>query len=184
LPSKLLPYLATKASAAISEMRPWVGSFLTLAQFKTTRILKMVDCSENTIQSFALQPHNFEESDKTEEVDPSTKEKGVWGGIGYAFSRPVTHEEPHLDYVPTQFLAEAFRGGGYDGIIYRSLLDKEGRNIALFDLSSATVVSRCLYRTKQVTVTCVKQESEHSTWPEAINSQLADGHVGLNWNDL
>ncbi len=70
-------YLATKASAAISEMRPWVGSFLTLAQFKTTRILKMVDCSENTIQSFALQPHNFEESDKTEEVDPSTKEKGV-----------------------------------------------------------------------------------------------------------
>ena len=41
-------YLATTASAVISEMRPWVGSYITVARFKTVR-----DCHLWT----ALQTH-------------------------------------------------------------------------------------------------------------------------------
>jgi hypothetical protein len=45
-------YLADAAGAAISEMRPWVGSYVTLAAFKTARDCLLVDCSLNTQKSF------------------------------------------------------------------------------------------------------------------------------------
>lgn len=98
-------YLVTAASAAISEMRPWVGSFVTLAQFKALRDCRLVDCTHTT-------PSLWLESadpDGASPPDAATKEAGVWGDIGFAFSKPVTHDEPHLDYIPTQILAENFR---------------------------------------------------------------------------
>jgi hypothetical protein len=41
-------FLSTTASAAISEMRRWVGSYVTLAQFKLARDLRLVNCSLDT----------------------------------------------------------------------------------------------------------------------------------------
>lgn len=48
-------YLATTASAVISEMRPWVGSYITLARFKTERDCQLVDCSLCTMPSWVLE---------------------------------------------------------------------------------------------------------------------------------
>ncbi len=73
----------------------------------------------------------------------------MWGEIAYAFSRPVTPDEPIIEYVPTQILAEAFRAHGYDGIVYRSLLG-EGLNVALFDSGVAELLNCGLYETNSV----------------------------------
>lgn len=168
-------YLASTPSAAIAEMRPWIGSYITLAQFKTVRDCLLVDCSINTVQSDWLEPVD---PDGEGESDSAKKENGVWGDIGFAFSKPVTYDEPHLDYVPTQILAETFRYHGYDGILYKSLLDEAGNNIALFDSQSANLTSCCLYEIKAASLESVKRESIPTTWPDPIHSKFRRGRIG------
>jgi len=86
----------------------------------------------------------------------------------------VTHDEPHLDYVPTQILAEAFRSRGFHGIIYKSFLDKGGKNVALFDPEAAVLTSVCLYEACSAALQCRKVELEHSrtNWPASISSHF------------
>jgi hypothetical protein len=130
----------------MSEVRPWVGSYISLAQFKVMRACEVVDCSMDKKRSGLV----FTSTGELEEPDAAGREAGVWGDIAQAFSRPITMDEPHADYVPTQILAEAFRSHGYDGIVYKSLLDDGGFNVALFDLASAELINCGLYQTKSV----------------------------------
>lgn len=167
-------YLASTAGAAMSEIRPWVGSFVTLAQFKMVRDCQVVDCSLNTTRSDSLEIVDLGGVAELSEPDAVTREAGAWGDIGFAFSKPVTFDEPHLEYVPTQILAEAFRNHGYDGIVYKSLLD-EGKNIALFDLAAAKVIACCLYRTKSASLEFARWENNPSSWPVSISSQFRYG---------
>jgi hypothetical protein len=67
-------YLADTCSAVISEMRPWIGSYVTIAKFETVRDCLLVDCSLNTTQSWnRINLHT--------EPDIETKEQAVWGDI-------------------------------------------------------------------------------------------------------
>lgn len=135
-------YLASTKEAAMSEVRPWVGSYISLAQFKIMRELTIVDCSKDK--------RNFSHWLIRSEYIPAPKREAiVWGEIAYAFSRPVTPDEPITEYVPTQILADAFRAHGYDGIVYRSLLG-DGLNVALFDCDAAELINCGLYETNSL----------------------------------
>jgi hypothetical protein len=137
-------YLATEANAAMAEIRPWVGSYISLAQFKLMRDVAVVDCSKDK----RIFP-NWLLSQDQQEISPQKREEAVWGDIGHALSRPVTPDDPVTAYVPTQILAEAFRSHGYGGIVYRSLLG-EGLNVALFDCAAADLINCALYDTNAV----------------------------------
>lgn len=137
-------YLASSLDTAIAEVRPWVGSTISLAQFVIMRDVVVVDCSRDK-RRFPL----WLADGQPKEMPPEEREAVVWGDISYGFSRPITPDEPFTEYVPTQVLAEAFRSHGYDGIVYRSLL-AEGYNIALFDCNSAEVLNCGLYETRSV----------------------------------
>lgn len=120
-------YLATTKETAMAEVRPWIGSYISVGQFKILRDLELVDCSVE----HAKGPIFFLSEN---EPSPKEREMAVWSAIDNAFSEPVTSEEDAADYVPTQVLAEAFRRHGYDGIIYKSLLGS-GHSVALYDLN-------------------------------------------------
>ena len=137
-------YLASSSKAAMAEVRPWVGSYVSLAQFKLMRGCTVVDCSSDKQRDlltivWGSDPPNAAEI-----------EAGIWGDIAHAFSKPVAIDEARIEYVATQVLAEAFRSHGYEGIVYRSLLDKEGKNVALFDVSAAAPVAYALHRARSV----------------------------------
>ena len=151
-------YLAMNHNTAMAEVRPWVGSRISLALFKLSRDCRVVDCSLDQNRSWEF--HIVTEDATAPPAEPSAadKEKGVWGDIAYAFSEPVSADEPHSDYIPTQVLGEAFRQYGYDGIMYKSLLDKHGINIALFDLTAAEFVTCCLFATKSISFEFAQQE--------------------------
>lgn len=123
-------YLATTKETSIAEMRPWVGAYISVAQFKTQRELKIVNCSGSENRNL----YTFEE--------PSAKErtKAVWSHIDKAFSDPVTRNDLGPDYIPTQIIAEIFKKEGYDGIAYKSNFEQDGYNVALFDLDAAALV--------------------------------------------
>jgi RES domain-containing protein len=120
-------HLATHEDTAMSEVRPWHKARISLARFELTQAVVLVDCSQEW-------PN-----------DLTNTEARNWYSIGEAFSRPVSSSDDVSDYAPTQILAEAFRQRWYDGIIYDSGLNKDGKNVALFNLTHADVKERFLY---------------------------------------
>ena len=151
-------YLASTANAAMSEIRPWIGLFITVAQFKMVRDCRLVDCSFSATKIDFLEVVNLDILGEPGEPDDLARDAKVWEDIGSAFSKPVTRDEPYSEYVPTQILARTFHHHGYDGIVYKSLVDDVGLNIALFDLKAAELTGRCLYQTKSASLEFVRME--------------------------
>ena len=133
-------YLASCQQTAISEVRPWIGTELSLAQFKIARDLKALDLSRGHGE-FWIGHVTLKQITKSGIVDPEAKEKAVWIKIDNAFSRPVRHSDDVAYYAPTQILAELFRDAGYDAIAYRSQFGEKGYNIALFNVEDAEPIT-------------------------------------------
>ena len=134
-------YLFTRRQTAMSEVRPWVGSLVSCAHFKTIRPLMIVDLSVYHGGSFAF---FFSEPDAVE------RERAVWTQIDQAFSEPTTSADDAADYVPTPVIAELFKREGCDGIAYKSAFGEEGYNIVLFDPADAELTSCTLFEAKSL----------------------------------
>jgi hypothetical protein len=124
----------------MSEVRPWLGSNISVGQFNTVKELRLIDCSVNHAKGGFFY---FKE--------PSEKEKdfAVWAHIDRAFSEPVTLSDKSSDYVPTQIIAELFKSEGFDGVVYKSALS-DGFNLVLFDINAANIVNCSLYEAKEI----------------------------------
>ncbi len=153
-------YLASAEQTAISEVRPWIGSEISVAQFRVLRDLRAIDLSVGHGQ-MSIGHLKFEHLLGEEMPDAGMKEKAVWIDIDNAFSRPVTLSDDTADYVPTQILAELFRHTGYDAIVYRSQFGEKGYNIALFNVEYAEPINCAPY---QVTGIEVKYEEIGNRW--------------------
>ena len=124
-------YLATTKETAMAEVRPWIGSIISVAEFETTKELSIIDCfTDNLAKGY------FTNDKPTAKM----KEQKVWADINQAFSKPISVEEQDTDYVPTQIIAEFFRRHGYDGIFYKSMLG-EGLNVVLFNLDDVKIIN-------------------------------------------
>jgi len=146
-------YLATDKKTAVLETRPFIGSYVSVAQFKVIRDIRLVDCSADR-RSLTI-------SDLINESwSPQKIEKTVWSDINRAFSKPADRSDDSLDYVPTQILAETFKSQGFGGIEYKSSYGEKGVNIALFDISAADPMEPDLYLVDDVSVTLSKYENE------------------------
>jgi hypothetical protein len=134
-------YCSTDRDTGMAETRPWIGSYVSVAQLVMLRDLSVVDCS-------AVGQLNGKKLDwymGFSKPKPERWEECVWVDINVAFSEPVTRADDVAEYAPTQVLAEAFRSAGYDGIVYGSKLGT-GKTVALFDLASAELANCHLYK--------------------------------------
>ena len=134
-------YLATKPETSLAEMRPWVGESLTLAIVENQQNIQLVVCQAGT--------EDWEERLFEEKPSADNIEKYVWNDISKAFARPVSREDQESAYLPTQILAEAFKAEGFDGLAYRSGLER-GTNVVLFDVRVAKLTHRFVYTLKKV----------------------------------
>jgi len=127
-------YLASDRETAMSEVRPWVGVDVTVAEFALRHDLHVVD-------STARSP---------EETEGSLLEVfATWPDLDRGFSRPVQRSEHSSDYAATQAIAELFRQLGFDGIQYRSSLG-QGTNVVLFDLDAAEIRRGAVFTVRAV----------------------------------
>jgi hypothetical protein len=136
-------YFSTDMDTAMAETRPWIGSYVSVAQFVMLRDLSVVDCSADSAR------RGMVVFGGGKELEPGRREELVWGSINRAFSEPVTRTDDVAEYAPTQVLAEAFRNAGYDGIAYGSKLGS-GTTVAIFDLAAAELANCHLYRVEAV----------------------------------
>jgi len=119
-------YLATHDKTAVSEVRPWIGEYVSLAQFALKRDARVINC---TTENHSMMIYSHEPA-------PEERERRVWRDIDRAFSQPVTSDDDTAVYAPTQVLAEYFREHGLDGVAYRSSVGP-GHNLAFFDIEVA-----------------------------------------------
>lgn len=133
-------YLASERDTALAEVRPWMGSLISVGQFRTLRQLRIVNCTTDR-EGFNIYLEG--------EPSPEAREEAVWAHIDHAFAVPVSRSDDVADYVPTQIIAELFKVSGFDGIAYRSSLGP-GHNIALFDIDAAEVVNRFLFKVENL----------------------------------
>ena len=132
-------YISNLMETVLSEVRPWRGSLISIAQFQTLRDLTIVDCTTTD------KPRRI----FYKGIPPEDWDKAVWFDIDRDFSKPVTRNEDLADYVPTQIIAELFKSNGFDGIEYQSSLGS-GHNFALFDIDCANLTSRMPYKTNDI----------------------------------
>jgi hypothetical protein len=132
-------YLGTTLQTVISEVRPWVGLEISIAQFRLNRELRALDLSCGHGQSAAMSV--FDHLLNETPLSIEDKEKAVWIDIDNAFSTPVTKSDDTADYVPTQILTEVFASEGYNAIIYKSQFGEKGYNIVLFNPDDADIVN-------------------------------------------
>lgn len=137
-------YLGTTELNVISEIRPWVGAEVSVAQFRLKRKLRVLDLSRGHGKSHLnlLLGHILNGTP----MSADEKERAVWISVDNAFSQPVTRSDDMADYVPTQILAEVFRNAGYDAIGYKSQFGEKGLNIVLFNPDDADVINCTPYR--------------------------------------
>lgn len=147
-----LLYLGTTEQTAISEVRPWVGAEVSVAQFAIQRTLKAIDLSKGHGKS-SFGELKWAHLLGDEKADAGTKERAVWIEIDNAFSRPVTLTDDSADYVPTQILSELFKDAGYDAIVYRSQFGEKGYNVALFNLDDAEPINCAPYEVTGIEIT-------------------------------
>lgn len=147
-------YLSNCKETAMSEVRPWLGSLISLALFRPVRDLTIVNCwTDDHPPKFHIStepPYRI--------FRPEDQDRAVWHDIDRAFSEPVTLNDDLSSYAPTQIIAELFKAHEFDGIAYRSAFGK-GHNIALFDLDAVKVVRRDLYKVENIEL---KFEEVHS----------------------
>jgi hypothetical protein len=121
-------YFATSPEIAITEVRPWLGSTISLAAFETLRELRLVDCSE------AAPKHS-----------ESATEAAVWEDINSAFAEQIVRSDRTGDYAATQILAELFKRERADGLTYKSAFSEQGFNLAIFNLEGAHLMESALF---------------------------------------
>jgi RES domain-containing protein len=127
-------YLADSEQTAVAEMRPVKGDVLTIAAFAVNKTTHVIDCRMRDGQN----------SD--------------WSGLNFALSFPANRGESWRSYLPTQCVAEYFRDRGFSGLLYRSSMNDDGYNIALFDIESAQIKSRGLRRVRGATYRVERDE--------------------------
>ena len=128
-------YAADKFTAAVMELRPWIGELISVAVFRTSKELNIADITNDDETSIKFKRCLNKALPNTE----AEIEKQIWSELNNAFSEPVSNNDQTAKYAPTQIISEWLKSWGYDGVVYKSYVHSEGKNYAFFNPSLFSV---------------------------------------------
>lgn len=153
-------YMSNKPGVAVAEVRPGLFEPCTVASFRTTKELRVIDFTSDDISRY-----DQDETDADEET-------AVWIELNKCFSTSFASNETRLNYIPTQIISEFFKSKGCDGVMYQSQFDLSQAelapfdstdptpktdglniNIALFDMKAAEAIETSLYQIHRQIIT-------------------------------
>ena len=117
-------YCADQKATAISESRPWNGLYISIAVFRASVELRLLDLVNGL-----------------PEVNPFESESPLYDSefaelmraFAEELSRPLIRADDPTDYLPSQRLASYIESRGFDGIRYPSAMRIGGSNVVFFD---------------------------------------------------
>lgn len=118
-------YLSNDEITTIHEIRARDFDYISIGKFKAKQELQIVDLSNlDKISPFSMDVFSAEWFS----INMSILKK-----ISREIAKPLRRQDSDLDYLPSQYIADYIKSLGYDGICYRSTLNKKGVNYAIFD---------------------------------------------------
>ena len=118
-------YLAEDIDTTIHEIRARDYDHVTIASFLPKKTLKIIDFSFFD----EISPFSAPDFD----VMWFAINIGIITNIANDVASPMKRHDLSIDYVPTQYICDYIKYLGYDGIKYKSTLEKNGINYAIFD---------------------------------------------------
>lgn len=118
-------YTADSDDTAIAEIKPHVGAIVSIGKFScnTGSHLKILDLSTTKEKPSPSSLATFNSEARKHLFSLLFSERG--------FSRPVHPNDPDR-YLETIYIAKIIKDLGYDGVAYKSLQNKFGKNYAYF----------------------------------------------------
>lgn len=118
-------YLSNDQITTIHEIRARDFDYISIGKFRAKQELRIVDLSNlEKISPFSMDDFNAEWFS----INMTILKK-----ISREIAKPLRRQDSELDYLPSQYIADYIKSLGYDGICYRSTLNKSGVNYAIFD---------------------------------------------------
>lgn len=133
-------YIASSPETAVSEIRPHPSDYVAVSKVSVNDKLKLGNFYNPRAW---VSPFLFE---SPEEVSHASVTLNFMEDI---FSNPVLPQKGILRYLPTQYLSEAMKNEGYDGIVYKSSVS-QGYNLTIFNPANATISNPSFYHIKEV----------------------------------
>lgn len=130
-------YLASDQTTVLHEIRARDLDYISIAEFKAKRKLRVVDLSVlDKISPF---------SDDTYDYEWYAINMSLLKMISEEISKPLRRHDSTLDYLPAQYIVDFIKSLGFDGVCYKSTLNKDGLNYAFFDYKKFRCINVELY---------------------------------------
>jgi hypothetical protein len=123
-------YTAEEPYTALVEVRPYLGSRVSVAEVKVNEQLVVTDFSLDSYGKL----DGFEQN--------------LMFLIMSDFSKPSDSDKK--SYIPTQYVSEFIKTLGVDGIRFNSSLHNKGRNITIFNYENCQPIGSKLYEIKDI----------------------------------
>jgi hypothetical protein len=144
-------YLANDINTALAETRAQRGEVFSMARYKVTNPLTIVNLKGNFIND--------------SDLDSVLLSSKIYG----AFSSPSHNNDK--DYIVSQYIAEYIKSLGFDGIKYASSKYAGGINYTLFNDSSCEFICSEIYEVKNITIESKRLlPSSKTTFYHTINA--------------
>jgi hypothetical protein len=119
-------YLSNDKETTIHETRAGTHDYVTIGRFMLKEDISIV----NLINLHQISPFlTVTDIDFTKHaVNRKHLEK-----IGNEIAKPLRRQDSPLDYLPTQYISDFIKSKGYQGIEYKSTMNENGRNLAIFN---------------------------------------------------
>ena len=133
-------YLANDIITAFHEIRARDLDYISVAFFKPNKDLKIVDLSNlDSISPFS------QFSQTSFDYEWFAINMSILKKISIEIAKPLRRQDSELDYLPAQYISDFVKSHGFDGICYKSTLNKNGLNYAFFDYKKLKCVDVKLY---------------------------------------
>ena len=118
-------YLASDIMTTFHEIRARDLDYVSVGEFVPNKELKLVDLSNlHKISPFSAGTFGYEWF----AINMNILKK-----ISDEIAKPLRRQDSELDYLPAQYISDFIKSLGYDGICYRSTLNVQGLNYAIFN---------------------------------------------------
>ena len=136
-------YVADQEKTAVSEVRPALGFYVSVAPITLNRNVRVLDLTKLLE---ALNPF-IQES-----IDWHLGIRSLLNRLGEEMSRPLERDDDRSFYLPCQRLADFIRENGFDGMRYPSALNPGGSSVVFFDPGIGTVGESKLVKITEINV--------------------------------
>jgi len=143
----VIPYLYVSDSieTTLYETRVALHQGISVGKFITKDTINVV--SLRNIAEYGP----FEIRDRAFDLEEFTLIRPYFQRLEQELSKPVSKEDIHLDYLPTQYLCEFIKSLGFDAVEYKSAMHPNGYNLAIFNDSKLECIDSVFYRVRNLT---------------------------------